>query len=851
MSGNERDLLGRKVGHYVLLAPIGEGGMGSVYLAFDEVLHRRVALKRLRGELRLDADAKTRFLREARMLSQLAHPNVCVVHDLVEQDDADSIVLELVDGRDLRRALHDGLDRATRETIALELADVLTAVHASGVVHRDLKPENLMITPEGHLKVLDFGLARSSEEDTWVQPPDADSRVEAAAPASDRVAPDDSSRTRVGTILGTLGYMSPEQARGEQATAASDLYSFGLLLQEIFTGEPAFDRSIAPERMLVAIARGEKRPARGLDPELARLVDELTRLAPDARLDARAALRRLRWIFSAPERKRRRRLVAVWAAAAVLAIAAAAWIAHRAGGEPPLLPAGARGRVALLPFRNDTGDPGLDWLERGLRGMVSETLAGIDALEVVPPERVDRACAQLATTVCGATDEDLVRLTRWIGAEVAVDVRFRADGDHFVADYRTASPSGAAGRRSVAAADAMSAGEALVQRLARRLAPDRAWNGLRERFSEDPFANRLHAMGIAAWGTEGAEAARDFFRTALRVDSDLDLARLALADCADRLSQWDEVEHLAREVRERAAATDDELLVSSSLTRLAAAAVNRLDFDGAEALAREALELARRRGHDEATASALYQLGDVALAREDWAAAERFYEESLAIHRASGDRIAEVSALHATGAALSEQPGRADEAAVRLERAIAIERELGLRPFEAMSSNSLAITRNKQGRIEEARRLFERAIELYSDTGDRRMIAAVRSNLAVLEQGLGRLGAALEQLEGAYRALEELGDDEGRTLVAFNLAFAHSLVGAAEPARRYLEVAKRRYDGDWEVVWIDARLAWLEGDRTLARSLYERARGLAGDAFEPELEARLVESAPLVPPSGS
>jgi len=847
----ERDLLGRKVGHYVLLAPIGEGGMGSVYLAFDEALHRRVALKRLRGELRLDPEVKARFLREARLLSQLAHPNVCVVHDLVEQDDADSIVLELVDGRDLRHALRDGLDPATRRTLALELADVLAAVHAAGVVHRDLKPENLMVTPEGHLKVLDFGLARRADEETVVMPPDtvlgaAEAVAEGADPESaGRV------RTTLGTILGTLGYMSPEQARGEEATTASDVYSFGLILQELFSGEPAYDRSHSPEQLLLAIARGDKRPARGLDPALAALVDELTRLDPAARLDATAARRRLRWILSAPERRRRRRVAAVWAVIATTAVVIAAWLARGSGREPPLLPDGARGRVALLPFRNETGDRSLDWLERGLRGMVAETLDGIESLDVIPAERIDRACAQLASPPCGGDDEQLVRLARWVGAEVAVAVSFRLDDDAFVASYRTAAPSGAAGQRSVSGGDSMQAGEALVERLAQRLAPDRAWRGLRDRFSEDPFANRLHAMGIAAWGTEGAEAARDFFRAALRVDPGLDRARLGLADCADRLSEWNETERLAGAVRERATAAGDDLLISESLTRLAAAAVHRLEFDRAEALAREALELARRRGNAEAEASALYQLGDVAVVREDWAAAERHYEESLAIHRAAGDRIAEVSALHATGVSLSEQPGRADEAAARLERAIEIERELGLRPFEAMSSNSLAITRNKQGRHDEARALFARAIELYSAAGDRRMVAGARGNLAVLEQGLGRLGAAIEQLESAFAELDALGDEEGRTLVAFNLAFVHALVGQAESSRRYLEVAARRYGGDWEVVWIEARLAWLAGDRDRARSLHERSRQLAGDAFDPELETRLSATLPLAPTSPS
>ena len=156
--------LGETIGHIRVTEFLAKGGMGDVYAGYDEKLGRRVALKAIRSEHRLNAEAKARFLREARILSQLEHPRICRIHDLVEEDDADVLVLELIQGRSLREAILRGLDPAQRTRIARQIVDVLAVAHARGVVHRDLKPDNIMVEPGGDVKVLDFGLARSLEE---------------------------------------------------------------------------------------------------------------------------------------------------------------------------------------------------------------------------------------------------------------------------------------------------------------------------------------------------------------------------------------------------------------------------------------------------------------------------------------------------------------------------------------------------------------------------------------------------------------------------------------------------------------------------------------------------------------
>jgi eukaryotic-like serine/threonine-protein kinase len=310
--------------------------MGEVYAGVDETLKRRVALKAVRAEHRLDTRAQARFLREAQILSQLDHPNICRVYSYVEARGQDWLVLELIEGRNLRAALDAGLTPAQRMAIAVQVAQVLVVTHAAGVAHRDLKPGNVMVTPAGEVKVLDFGLARSfpvttggghraQDDDDLERAPAAPAAPdETRMPAADAWVTQQATlhvHTQRGALLGTLAYMSPEQARGETATTASDLYSLGLLLQELFTG-------IAPARadddsatLLDRARHAMVTPPSGIDPDLARLIQRLKSLAPSERPTAVDTVERLRWI--ATKRTRRLRRLAVAAAIAVAVLGAA------------------------------------------------------------------------------------------------------------------------------------------------------------------------------------------------------------------------------------------------------------------------------------------------------------------------------------------------------------------------------------------------------------------------------------------------------------------------------------------------------------------------------------------------
>ena len=322
MKPETASLLGQSVGHIRVVDLIGEGGMGAAFVGFDETLERRVALKAIRSEYRLNPQSKARFLREARILSELDHPRICTIHDYVAGEHNDFLVMELVEGRSLREALGQDLDDGTKKNVASQLLEVLVEVHGQGVIHRDLKPENIMITPQGTIKVLDFGLSRSADEDADFTRAETMDLSEKPVKTSKDSRAEESTyvQTRLGTILGTAGYMSPEQARGEPATAASDMYSVGLLLQELFTGKRPFEKELTGEELVKKAAQGETSPPIGLSTDLTQLINRLKNLAPGARPSSVDALERFHYIIDKPKRRRKRALVAaVWLALVGLA----------------------------------------------------------------------------------------------------------------------------------------------------------------------------------------------------------------------------------------------------------------------------------------------------------------------------------------------------------------------------------------------------------------------------------------------------------------------------------------------------------------------------------------------------
>jgi dipeptidyl aminopeptidase/acylaminoacyl peptidase/tRNA A-37 threonylcarbamoyl transferase component Bud32 len=261
---------GVRLGPYEILSPLGAGGMGEVYKARDSKLNREVAIKVLPESLAKDADALARFEREAHAVAALNHPNILSIHDFSESNGVVFAVTELLDGESLRARL-DGGPLSPRKAVdyAIQILRGLAAAHEKGIVHRDLKPENLFVTADGRVKILDFGLAR------------------VVSPESVRTnAPTTPVGTEPGTVMGTVGYMSPEQVRGKPADHRSDIFSFGVVLYEMLSGKRAFQRESAAETM-AAIAREDppelSESGRNVPPALDRIVRHCLEKSPSER----------------------------------------------------------------------------------------------------------------------------------------------------------------------------------------------------------------------------------------------------------------------------------------------------------------------------------------------------------------------------------------------------------------------------------------------------------------------------------------------------------------------------------------------------------------------------------------
>jgi serine/threonine protein kinase len=259
-------MIGQTISHYEILEEVGRGGMGAVYKARDTHLDRFVAIKVLPSEKVSNPERKRRFVQEAKSASALNHPNIIHIYDIDQQDGIDYIAMEYVTGKTLDRLIpRHGMRLDDVLKYSVQIADALTKAHGAGIVHRDLKPGNIMVTDDGHVKVLDFGLAKLME----AVPPGPEDATRTMRPA-----------TEEGTIVGTIAYMSPEQAEGRKVDARSDIFSFGSVLYEMVSGKRAFQGDTKAST-LAAILKENPKPAsevaEGLPKEVERLISRCLR----------------------------------------------------------------------------------------------------------------------------------------------------------------------------------------------------------------------------------------------------------------------------------------------------------------------------------------------------------------------------------------------------------------------------------------------------------------------------------------------------------------------------------------------------------------------------------------------
>jgi eukaryotic-like serine/threonine-protein kinase len=844
--------VGMRFGRYELLSRLGAGGMGEVWRARDQDLHRDVAVKFLPERFAEDTTRLGRFAQEARAASSLNHPNIVTIHDIGQTSGQPYIVMELVEGETLRAILlaHGERPLSSRRLLEIgtQIADGLAKAHAAGIVHRDLKPENVMVTSDGFVKILDFGLAKLLSEGSG----GGERWFDSAVPTWPESP---SPQTAVGAILGTAGYMSPEQARGRAVDYRSDQFALGAILYEIATGRQAFRRE-TPAQTIAAIIEDPPEPLATSNPALplpARwIIERCLAKEPAERyastLDLARELRNVRErlpevdssgssayqaISSGIRRTWKRTAATGLAALAILAVVWGGWELWKRFGP------GGSGRapvVAVLPLTNLTGQAEYDATAVGIAEVLVGSLAELQGIQVL---------SRPATAAYRDRKGDLPAIARQLDASYLVDGVLQRSEQHLRVSFslirsstnvvewsgtfdgsfpqlfdlqsRVADAVAGALRVSVSPAErariearptaSPSAWEEYTTALALLDRPEKTGNAtaaaehLEAALRADPRFARAHATLARAFLAEyentsdpaWAGRARDEMTEALRLDpQDADvrenLARLYLN--TGKIPEALEEARKALEARPRA----------DSLHRLMAnLLVETGDLERAFAEARRAVALREWHQNHYTLGYVLYRAG-------------RFEECAAAFRRASELRPDNAWAFQALGSCLHEA-GHSSEAEAAYKKAIAAD------PGAAsMAWANLGTLYYETDRVPEAVEAFRKALELEPASGE------MHRNLgdALARQGRAEEARA-EWREGVARSAAALRVNPRQVTDLVNAAICRAKLGESAAAVEAVATALEVAPGDREALSGAAAVQALVGDPAKGLRYLEQA----------------------------
>jgi eukaryotic-like serine/threonine-protein kinase len=804
-------MIGQTLGHYRIVESIGAGGMGAVYRAHDDHLDRDVAVKVLAISALTDKAARDRFRKEALALSKLSHPNIATVFDFDTEHDVDFLAMELILGVTLSSRLAAGLlDEAEALKLGMQLADGLAAAHARGVLHRDLKPGNLIVTPEGHLKILDFGLA------TLLKP----------------IGEAELTRTSTETpgYSGTLPYMAPEQLCGEPADARSDIFAAGTVLYEMATGRRPFPQSQGAELIGAILHQTPAPPSthnRLIGPAFDGVVMKALEKAPVQRYQTArellAALEAAGGLTREAVRARRAispRLRRVLASLAAIIVIAGVIFGLNVGrlrdrlrraspaGSLSILPGPIKTRrsVAVLSFKNLSGRPDELWLSTALAEMLTMELAAGEQLRLIPGESVAHMKINLSLTEEDAYSKaTLNRIRKNVGTDDVVVGSYLAMGNGQVrVDLRLQDT--ASGETLAAVADsgketevsdlAARVGAKLREKLGAGSITTADAGAVRASLPSNPEAARLYSEGLAKLRVFDALGARDLLENAVTVDPRYAPAHSALAEVWSTLGYDAKAKEEAKKAFELSEnlSREDRLMIEGRYRETVsewdkAAAIYRtlwnffpdnLDYGlrlagvqtsasrGQEAL--DTIDQLRRLSVptsedpriDIAEAEAANSIGDF---KHDAAAAAKAAEKG----RALGARLLVARAQRLQCWALHKL-GQRQESEGCCEESKRMFAEAGDRDGVASVLVTTAAALHEQGELALAQSRYEEALVIQRNTGDRGGVAVILNNLGNVYLARSNYAVAKKMYEESVSISREIGDEDGVVLALGNLA---------------------------------------------------------------------------------